>query len=134
MDIVFPASACRYYFGGVCIHAETVNPGLEQAFRCSVLLQLMADWDAFLDRAEQFGLSEEMAARIWNSRKHGKSGGYAECPGRIVHGSFMPDVVETCPHRLRDACLLVMPTCAGLCECFAALSGPCGKKIVPQFE
>lgn len=122
MNVVFPASVCHYYFGGVCIHAETVNPGLEQAFRCAVLRQLMADWDAFLDRAEQFGLSEEMAARIWNSRKHGKSDGYAGCPGRIVHGSSLPDVVETCPHRFQDACLLAMPTCSGPCERF------CGKK------
>jgi ferredoxin-thioredoxin reductase catalytic subunit len=105
-----------------------VNPGLEQAFSCSVLMHLMADWDAFLDRAELFGLSEKMTARIWNGRKHGKSAGYAECPGRIVHGSSMPDAVETCPHRFRDTCLLLMPTCTGRCERFAAFSGPCGKK------
>lgn len=119
MTIAFPARTCRYYCRGVCVYLETINPGLERALRCPVLDGMIADWDSFLDRAELFGLSETLAARIWNGRKHGKAGEHAGCPyGKLPLPVIHAGVAE-CMYRFGDACLLAMPACGGRCEHFA---------------
>ncbi len=120
MEAPFSFRTCRYYSGGVCLYSETVNPGLEPDLRCPVLAGMIADWDNFLDRAEVFGLSERLAARIWNDRKHGCGGRGADCLQRDFSAPVTPETLAGCRHRFQNACLLAMPACGGPCERFVS--------------
>lgn len=78
-------------------------------------------FDDFLLRAENMGLSEEQAGRLWQARfpatlaKEGNCQDYL--PGDTT--SF-PD----CLHAAGDLCLLAFPVCPGRCFRFLKRQGP----------
>lgn len=115
MRIAPPARFCRYYFQGICIYHEIINPGLEESFRCSILAEMITIWDDFIDRAEVFGLSESVAGKIWASRMYEKTsfGLWRLC--RKLPPPLTSEAVVECQYRLLDACLLAMPACSGHC-------------------
>ncbi len=139
MPIPFPGHYCRFFSVGRCLRAEMLNPGLDARLRCARLQALVLSWDAFLDRAEAFGLSEDATARIWNGRRHPALEARALCPAAEAAGipqpgrkssppapAFSEDSPEKPPSSgdpdcryLRDgACLLAMPSCTGVCRDF----------------
>lgn len=112
---------CGYYLRGACTRNELQNPGYDEACRCARLVALAAAWDDFLDRAEAFGLNEQDAARIWNSRRHSALSAPGMCPvpsvtARPPARTRLPD----CPYLFNTACLLAMPECQGLCDMYRA--------------
>lgn len=124
MSISLPARACRYYAKGVCIYAESMNPGFEASFCCTLMAALMRDWDDFLDRAEAFSLSEEQVRQIWGTLAGKKLSKPAHCPhkGRATGTQSLTasgDFVN-CPYLSGSACLLSLPRCEGRCEHFSA--------------
>ena len=106
---------------------EALNPGYTEAFRCVRLLYLSAEWDGFLDRAEAFELSEEEAARIWNTRRHPALASHAVCPCQREGGGEYSQIVDAedaaldCLFLRLGACLLAMPRCRGVCPQFLAV-------------
>lgn len=109
---------CEHYCQGACMLAENRNPGLEARFCCACLSALMEEWDAFLDRAEAFGLAEDMAARIWNGRKHAALESGLLCPPVLSGALKAHPLGEDCPYIVRGACLLAMPRCTAVCKDF----------------
>ena len=70
---------CRHRHGACCLWAEHRNPGLRPEFHCARLERLMEDLDAFLDRAEVFGLSDAQAERLYRARRE-KPLSRSDCP------------------------------------------------------
>lgn len=110
------SSSCPYYLLGACILEETRNPGLDKGVVCLRLDKLAGDFDAFVDRAEIFGLEEREAARIWNARKHEALKQSFPCPhpcpeeiGQGLYGEL------GCRYLFNLACLLRLPPCSGPC-------------------
>lgn len=115
-----PAPACRHYRLGACLLAERRNPGLDRNQACLRLDRLMSDFDAFLDRAEAFGLSERDAARIWDGRRHKALEAPRLCPHPNPGGiGQSPGGGLDCLYLFRLACLLRMARCTGRCEFFS---------------
>lgn len=116
---------CLYYSQGACLYSEVLNPGRDEALRCVRLVQLMEEWDDFLDRAEAFNLSEEVASRIWNSRHHAALDLRKVCPVTApVHIRQGLDSEELdCLHLFQGACRLAMPRCMGQCDRFVSRRG-----------
>lgn len=119
-----PGNACAFYVAGVCFYPEAVNPGYDPAYRCRRLLRLTERWDDFIDRAEAFGLSEEMAGRIWNAREHGQLYSRKRCPAAWPLVSSEPPALLPpdeegealgCAHLWQGTCLLTLPRCEGVC-------------------
>lgn len=114
---------CRFYAQGACARGEILNPGLEERHLCARLAKWMREWDDFLDRADSFGLSEDLASRIWNARKYKLAAAPELCPPEsfcgISAGKHPPDTPAQCRHMRQGACLLTMPRCRGICEHYA---------------
>lgn len=110
------AASCRYYMLGACILEEMRNPGLDKSRACLRLDKLSGDFDAFVDRAEKFGLGEAQAAQIWNARQHEAFKRRFSCPhpdpkeiGQRLSGEL------DCRYLFRLSCLLRLPPCPGSC-------------------
>lgn len=111
----FPAVGCQCFHLGRCLYEERLNPGLHKAWRCSVLARWETVYDEFLDRAENFGLSEAELGLLWSRRFERLAEESLPCPDvRPGDGESMPE----CLHLLEDICLLRLPECAGPCEHF----------------
>ncbi len=91
-----------------------MNPGFSPGFRCLREQALCLDFDAFLDRAEAFGLTEKEAARIWNARNHRRA--LRACPHNRLEE--LSGAGLDCVWLLEGACLLSMPRCEGVCPHF----------------
>lgn len=102
--------ACAHYVRGRCLRAEALNPGLNEEHLCPRLCQLMREWDDFLDRAEMFGLEEDVAMRIWEGRHHTSLERCPHGPGSLVEGDGM-----ACDFLHQSLCLLRLPRCAARC-------------------
>lgn len=110
-----PGDKCVFFRLGCCMYKEVLNPGYHDEFRCRALVDLEAEYDTFLDRAEAFHLDEEMASRIWHSRLTRYAQGGCECP------DFRPgdaDSVPGCAFALGFLCLKALPKCGGQCTYF----------------
>ena len=111
-----PGRACRYYRSGRCLYEEHRNPGLDESYRCAVLLRLGRAFDDFTLRAENLGMTEEQAGLAWKARFPEALAREGSCrmrpPGDTT--SF-PD----CANATGDLCLLALPLCAGVCPRFA---------------
>jgi len=111
----FPAVGCRHFHQGRCLYEERLNPGFHTAWRCSVLTRWESVYDEFLDRAENFGLSETELGVLWHRRFERLAEEAVPCPdAHPSDGETMPE----CRHLLEDLCLLRLPECAGPCERF----------------
>jgi hypothetical protein len=111
----FPAIGCRYFQQGRCLYEEFLNPGLHTAWRCLVLARWESVFDDFLDRAENFGLSEAESGALWRKRFERLAEEAVPCPDLLsADGEAMPE----CRHLLADSCLLRLPECLGQCERF----------------
>ncbi|GAB7080349.1 hypothetical protein [Megalodesulfovibrio paquesii] len=126
----FPGQGCHYYWNGRCLLEERRNPGLEQAWRCRVLLAWGEAYDHFLDQAEVFALADETAMGIWRQRMKKLGHPRLWCGEYVLapDGDDLPDLppgispedVATvgCLHQLEDMCLKELPACAGVCAHF----------------
>lgn len=128
MRMTLPARSCRFYVRRVCFHAEAVNPGFNPRYQCARLVRLFSAWDDFLDRAEAFGLSEKLAADIWNGREKSLS---SSCPSLPAGRNHVPSFAGqsggadmfcdartepfSCSMFCRGACLRAMPLCLARC-------------------
>ncbi|MDL2280062.1 hypothetical protein LJC15_05335 [Desulfovibrio sp. OttesenSCG-928-G11] len=115
--IYVSASSCRYHMQGACIFAEMRNPGLDKSRVCLRLDKLCGDFDAFVDRAEKFGLGEGQAAKIWDARRHEalKAGFPCPHPAPQEIGQGLLGELD-CRYLFRLACLLRLPPCTGFCD------------------
>ena len=116
---------CRYYIRGFCLHGEGASPGYDDSLLCMHMADLVKDWDAFLDRAEAFGLEEKTAAAIWNRMAAKKLSAPASCSRQKTfapHDANMQTFVD-CPHIAEGVCLLALPHCMGVCSFFARRQG-----------
>ncbi|SKA80408.1 hypothetical protein SAMN02745704_01348 [Paucidesulfovibrio gracilis DSM 16080] len=113
-----PGNACRYYVAGRCNYHERLNPGYDESLRCRFLVQCEDAFDAFLDRAEAFALSQEQTVAFWNRRFQ-----------RLQEeGCFCPDYCysedggdQGCVHGYGDVCILALPKCEGRCRRFVLI-------------
>jgi hypothetical protein len=111
----FPAVGCRFFQQGRCLYEERLNPGFHTAWRCLVLARWESVYDDFLDRAENFGLSEVELGVLWHKRFERLAEESVPCPDLLAgDGESMPE----CRYLLEDICLLRLPECAGQCERF----------------
>ena len=111
----FPAVGCRSFQQGRCLYEELLNPGLQKSWRCLVLARWEAVYDDFLDRAENFGLTEVELGVLWSKRFERLAEESVPCPDVCAgDGESMPE----CLHLLADICLLRLPECTGQCERF----------------
>ena len=106
-----PGAGCRFYLRGRCMYAECVNPGLDPALRCLVLVRLERRFDALVDRCERTGIGLEAAGRIWQDW----SGDVVDwaCPDHASDPEVMSD---QCAYFVEGLCLLRFPPCAGRCR------------------
>lgn len=113
--IRLPATGCRHFNKGRCLHEEHLNPCYNTAYRCSVLTRLQTLYDSFLNQAEAFGLDESAAATIWERRFQ------ALCREDTGCQAYEPGDMETfpgCANGLGDLCVLRLPECGGRCSNF----------------
>lgn len=112
-----PGDGCRFFASGHCLYEERVNPGLRREFFCAFMAILEDRFDAFVIRAEAFGLSSAEASRIWERRWAGPLNADWDC------ADFTPlpeDVDEAgCRNLLDGVCLLRLPPCPGRCRRYA---------------
>ena len=124
---LLPGHGCLFHVRGVCFYPEAASPGHDPAYRCGQLLRLTARWDDFLDRAEAFGLSEELAGRIWNARAnevlYSRRHCPAFCPSESDEALDAEGEALGCPYLLRGTCLPALPRCEGICEHYRARNG-----------
>ncbi|MEL7638284.1 MAG: hypothetical protein AAGU21_01450 [Solidesulfovibrio sp.] len=111
-----PGHGCRYFHTGRCLYEEHRNPGLHEGFRCSVLLRLGRIFDDFTLRAEQLGLSEEEAGRVWQARFPATLAREGYCRDRPAGDTR---AFLDCDKAAGDLCLLALPACDGVCPRFA---------------
>lgn len=122
--ISLPARTCRFFKRGYCFYEESLNPGRDASYRCVRIVRLLEDWDIFMERAENFGLSLATAARIWNNRRHFALTSLSLCPemeaGDAVEEDALGDEEQllNCLYLHHGACILTMPECSGRCERF----------------
>jgi len=111
----FPAVGCRFFHSGRCLFEELLNPGLHTEWRCLVLARWESVYDEFIDRAENFGLSESELGALWHKRFERLADEAVPCEDlRAGDGESMPE----CRYLQEDICLLRLPVCAGQCERF----------------
>jgi hypothetical protein len=111
----FPAVGCRHFIQGRCLYEEHLNPGYHAAWRCIVLARWESVYDEFLDRAENFSLSETELGVLWGRRFERLAEESVPCPDVLPgDGESMPE----CSRLLEDLCLLRLPECPGQCEHF----------------
>ncbi|WP_232286142.1 hypothetical protein [Solidesulfovibrio carbinoliphilus] len=111
---------CRHFLAGRCLYAEHVNPGLEEGFVCVVVHRLGRAFDDFLLRAENLGLGEEEAGRVWQARFPATLAKEGNCQDYLPGGTTsFPD----CAHAAGELCLLALPACPGRCGRFFSRQG-----------
>jgi hypothetical protein len=112
-----PGDGCRYFARGRCLYEERLNPGLRREFFCAVMVFLEDRFDAFVIRADAFGLSSEEASRIWERRWSGRLNGEWDCVDFIP----LPEGVEEagCCNLVDGVCLVRLPSCPGRCRRYA---------------
>lgn len=107
---------CRHCLRGFCLYSGGRGQEYEEAIQCRHIHGFMRDWDAFLDRAEAFGLGEDLAEEIWERLAEKKLAEPASCPGcgdAPLLGR-VSDFVD-CPNLAEGVCLLALPRCTGAC-------------------
>lgn len=110
-----PGVACRHYFGNHCLYEERLNPGYHESFRCTVLQGWEEAFEAFVDRAEAFGLEPSDASLFWRRRLDALLSGSRDCSDFLATDGDGPG----CVHFLGGLCVLRLPACAGRCSRFA---------------
>ncbi|UZP68149.1 hypothetical protein N1030_04005 [Desulfovibrio mangrovi] len=63
-----PGVHCALYAAGHCTYEERLNPGYEGEWRCAELLRFMAMYDALLEQADRFSLTEDEVTSLWEKR------------------------------------------------------------------
>jgi len=107
-----PGCGCRHYQSGRCLYEEHLNPGLCEKYRCAVLTRLGRVFDEFLLRAENMGLSEEQAGRLWQARFPATLAKEGNCQDYLPSDTTsFPD----CQNASGELCLLALPACPGRC-------------------
>lgn len=107
---------CRHRHGACCLWAEHRNPGLRPEFHCARLERLMEDLDAFLDRAEVFGLSDAQAERLYRARRE-KPLSRSNCPLQTHEetATATAGAIAGCGFFLQGLCLKRLPSCTTPC-------------------
>ena len=110
------SNRCRHRHGACCLWPEYNNPGLSPEFHCARLERLMEDVDAFLDRAEAFGLSDAQAERLYRARRE-KRLSRSACPLQTHEetATATAGAIAGCGLFLQGLCLKRLPLCATPC-------------------
>ena len=122
-----PGINCRFHEGGHCAVDETMNPGLNEDWRCGEEQRIVRAYDHFLEQAETFDLSSEQATALWERRlatippPGGLCADYtppARCPSCAGGGCGDDADWLDCTHFREGVCVLLLPRCDGICERF----------------
>lgn len=107
---------CVHRRGTGCLRQEILNPGFRPDFRCARLESLMEEFDAFLDRAETFGLTDAQAERIRRSQSKKKLP-RSDCPLQKQEETpaAAAGAVAGCDLFLDGLCLQRLPRCVIPC-------------------
>lgn len=108
-----PGCGCRHFSGGRCLYQEHLNPGYVQEWRCRIASRWEAAFDAFLERAECFNVSQEAVAELWRKRFNRMAGDVLQCEEYAFQHS---GGVIDCVHVQKDVCVLLLPICQGRCR------------------
>ncbi len=115
-----PGNACRFYSHGHCLLEEVQNPGYDASTMCSVLAKLEEDFEAFIDRADRFGMEELTAAMLW-PRFDNRAMLEDQCPDFLL----APQKGQgRCLYQNENVCVLLLPRCSGRCSRFECASSP----------
>lgn len=115
-----PGDGCRHFQSGRCLYEEHLNPGLMQEHCCAVVRRLEQAFDDFLLRADNMGLDEEQAGRLWQARFPATLAKEGNCQ------NYLPDDRDSfpdCQHAAGELCLLAFPVCPGRCRRFLRRRG-----------
>lgn len=121
-----PGIHCRFHERGHCAVEETMNPGLNDGWRCGEEQRIVRAYDHFLEQADVFDLSVEQAATLWERRLTSlpPPGGLCpeytppvRCPS-CADGCGGEEGWLDCTHFREGACMLLLPRCDGICERF----------------
>ena len=123
--------ACGHRHGERCLWPEHLNPGLRADFHCARLEMLVRDFDAFLDRAEAFGLDDAQMERIRRAAP-GKTLPRSGCPlqKREETATTAATAVADCAFFLQGLCLQRLPVCTTPCPFGASLCPPGASPLV----
>ena len=110
-----PGDGCRHFQAGRCLYEEHLNPGLDEALRCIVVRRLGRAFDDFLLRADNMGLGEEQAGRLWQARFPATLAKEGNCQDYLPGDS---EAFPDCLHAAGELCLLAFPVCPGRCHRF----------------
>ncbi len=122
-----PGIHCRFHEAGHCAMDETMNPGLNEDWRCGEEQRIVRAYDHFLEQAETFDLSSEQATAVWERRlaamppPGGLCPDYApppRCPSCTGGGCGGETDWLDCTHFREGVCVLLLPRCDGVCERF----------------
>ncbi len=122
-----PGINCRFHEAGHCAVDETMNPGLNEDWRCGEEQRIVRAYDHFLEQAETFDLSSEQATALWERRlatippPGGLCADYtppARCPSCTGDGCGGETDWLDCTHFREGVCVLLLPRCDGICERF----------------
>ena len=123
-----PGVNCASFFKGRCLYKERMNPGLHEAWRCRILLQLEEEYDRFLEQAENFSMNLRTAMNIWERRAEDIMGWKPPCADYSPLGPELAeasederpeDAVLDCARYWLGLCLLRLPACSGICPLFS---------------
>jgi len=109
-----PGTGCRYWVAGHCLHAESVNPGLDPHHTCLVLREWEGRFDSFVDLGEIFGISAADAGQAWERRMRQELDSGWNCPDFML----AEDDEMGCRYFLDGVCMLRLPVCPGRCRRF----------------
>lgn len=108
-----PGQGCRHHTSGRCLYQEHLNPGYSTSSRCRVLLRWEVAFDDFLERTEQFGVSQQAVPDLWE-RKFNRMAREAFQCDRYVHCEEAD--IPACFHAHDDLCRQELPECEGRCR------------------
>ncbi|MEG6507120.1 hypothetical protein [Nitratidesulfovibrio sp. 1201_IL3209] len=124
-----PGIRCRFHEAGHCAVDETMNPGLNEDWRCGEEQRIVRAYDHFLEQADTFDLSSEQATALWERRlatippPGGLCADYTpppscpSCQSCADGGCDEADWLD-CTHFREGVCVLLLPRCDGICERF----------------
>ncbi len=122
-----PGIHCRFHEAGHCAVDETMNPGLNEDWRCGEEQRIVRAYDHFLEQADTFDLSSEQATALWERRLStipppgGLCADYTpppSCPSCAGGGCCGEADWLDCTHFREGVCVLLLPRCDGICERF----------------
>lgn len=108
-----PGLGCRHHTSGWCLYQEHLNPGYTTSWRCRVLLRWEVAFDEFLERTEQFGVSQQAVPELWERKFNRMAREAFDCE---YFAHCENEEVPPCLHSHKGICLIELPECEGRCR------------------